>query len=118
MGTTPPNRPGRPEWSQPPHQQAPPPSSDPLGGLIPTKNPTALTAYYLGIFSLIPCIALILGPLAVVLGILGLKAHGKNPAVRGKGHAIAGIVIGGFTTVINLASIAYLLVLYAAGTPQ
>jgi hypothetical protein len=81
---------------------------DAVEALIPYRNPQALIAYYLGVFSLIPCVALALGPAALVLGILGLRYHKKHPTAGGIGHAIAGIVLGGLTT---LAHIVLLLVI-------
>src|SRR5262245_5710318 len=41
--------------------------------LIPWKNGRALAAYYTGVFGLIPGLGLILGPLALFLGVLGYK---------------------------------------------
>lgn len=61
--------------------------------LIPYKNPKALTAYYCGVFALIPCLGAILGPIALIFGILGLKAVRAHPRMHGTGHAIAGIVL-------------------------
>src|SRR4051812_47452857 len=40
-----------------------------MGGLIPYKNAKSLWAYYLGIFSLIPCFGIPIGIAAVTLGI-------------------------------------------------
>jgi hypothetical protein len=44
---------------------APPPPAQPHGSftdaLIPVKNPYALIAYYLAVFSIIPCIGIVLG---------------------------------------------------------
>ena len=62
--------------------------------LIPGKNPMAIVAYYLGIFSLIPCFGLVLGLPAIVCGILGLIHAGSRPDIEGQGHAIAGIAMG------------------------
>jgi hypothetical protein len=76
-------------------------SDEPISTLIPYKNPKALTAYYLGVFSLIPCVGLILGPLALVFGILGLNYVKDHPAAKGTGHAIAGVVLGSLTTLGN-----------------
>jgi hypothetical protein len=70
--------------------------------LIPYKNGRALAAYYCGVFSLIPCVGLILGPIAFIFGILGLRAARANPRVRGTGHAIAGIVLGGLVFVAHI----------------
>ncbi len=41
---------------------------------------------------------LFLGPAALVLGILGVRYVKANPTAKGTGHAIAGIVLGGLTT--------------------
>lgn len=69
---------------------------DATGGLIPYKNKCALIGYYLGVFSFfIPVIG---GIASVVLGIMGLMAKKKNPAVRGTAHAIIAIVLGIATT--------------------
>jgi hypothetical protein len=67
---------------------------DATGGLIPYKNGLALGSYYTGVFSLIPCVGLVLGPIAIVLGFLGLNYANKHPRARGKAHAIVGIVLG------------------------
>ncbi len=84
---------------------------DATGGVIPYKNPTALMAYYCGVFSLIPGLGLILGPLALVLGFLGFRAKSKNSKVKGTGHALAGVILGGIVTLGHLA----LIVLMVAG---
>lgn len=62
--------------------------------IIPYKNGTALGAYYCGVFGLIPIIGFLLGIVAIVLGILGLKKASKFPEAGGKGHAITGIILG------------------------
>ena len=69
-------------------------TGDATGGIIPYKNPHALIAYYSGVFSLIPCLGIILGPIAVGFGVSGLRARRRNPAVRGHVHAWAAIVLG------------------------
>lgn len=72
---------------------------DGLSALIPYKNAKALWAYYLGVFALIPCVGIPLGIAAVILGILGLKYANLHPEARGKGHAWAGIILGGLCTI-------------------
>src|SRR5262245_16423864 len=74
--------------------------------LIPYKNTAALTAYYLGVFSIV-C-GLILGLPALILGIIGLKHADRHPEARGKVHAWIGIVLGSLTTLISLAAIAFI----------
>jgi hypothetical protein len=61
---------------------------------IPYHNPKALAAYYCGFFALIPVIGFVLGPIAVWLGVLGVRYSSRNPAAKGMVHAITGIVLG------------------------
>jgi hypothetical protein len=87
-------------------------TEDTLGKVIPFKNPKALWAYYLGIFSFIPGLGILLGLTAMVLGIQGLLFANKNPGVRGHVHAWVGIALGGF---FGLGYLAVLIVLMGAG---
>ena len=109
MSQTPPN----PYQATPPHQQPqvqyPSNEGDNTGGLIPYKNPHALIAYYLGLFSLFPCFGLLLAIPAFILGIMGLQKVKKNPAIRGTVHAWIGIVMGGLMTVVWSAAIVFAL---------
>jgi hypothetical protein len=68
---------------------------------IPYRNPQGLLAYYCGVFALIPCAGLLLGPAALILGILGLRYGKRHPTARGAGHAIAGIVLGALAALGN-----------------
>lgn len=81
---------------------------DAVSTIIPYKNGMALTAYYLGVFGLVPCVGLLLGPLAMIFGLLGLRKAFQMPQAKGTGHAIAGIVLGVFDL---LAQVAYFFVL-------
>jgi DNA-directed RNA polymerase subunit RPC12/RpoP len=74
---------------------------DAVTTLIPYKNGKALAAYYVGVFSLIPCLGLILGPIALILGIMGLRFVAAHPKAKGTGHAWAGVVLGTLTTLGN-----------------
>ena len=67
-------------------------------------------AYYLGVFSLIPCAAIPLGIAAFVLGLKGLKFAKEHPESRGKAHAWAGIILGGLTFVANTVIIIIMIV--------
>ncbi len=78
--------------------------------IIPYKNAKALIAYYLGVFSLIPCVGLLLGPPALILGILGLGYVKQHPTAKGTGHAIAGIVLGAITTLGNWGGVLFVLI--------
>jgi hypothetical protein len=80
----------------PPTAAGPMPQQDDTGvsKVIPYKNGAALAGYYTSIAALIPLVGLIAGPIAVVLGIQGLKAVKSNPKVHGTVHAWVAIVLG------------------------
>lgn len=96
-------------WSQPPQPgQYIPPGQQPnsaIDEIIPVKNSKALFAYYCGIFALVPCFTPILGPAGLILGFQGLEAIKKNPNLPGKGHALAGIVLGGGMLALELVGL-------------
>jgi predicted Zn finger-like uncharacterized protein len=66
-----------------------------ISRVIPYKNTLALTAYYCAVFALIPCVGIILGHVALVLGVLGLKHVKAHPEAHGKVHAWIGVILGG-----------------------
>jgi hypothetical protein len=99
----------QPGW---PGQRDPDIRQDDGGGVnivIPYRNPAALIAYYCSVFSLVPCLALLLGPIALILGIVGLRVVSRNPSARGTVHAWIGIVLGFLTFAGNLAIVLFLL---------
>jgi hypothetical protein len=119
MNSPPPQNPFTPpQYPAPAPPQAPgagPPQPPPeiLGGLIP-RNRDALISYYCGIFALIPCVGIVLGAVAVVFGIMGLKAAAREPYRKGKVHAWVGIVCGGLFGFLYLAGCVLWLVALAA----
>lgn len=82
--------------------------------VIPSKNPAALIGYYLGIFSLIPCLGLILCIPAIICGFLGISKANAEPEAEGKGHAIAALVLG----LISLLLYGGLMALWIVGAVQ
>lgn len=95
--------------SQPPTEPNPYQSSaaaprteggDSTGGVIPYKNMHALVAYYLAVFSLIPCLGFFTGSIAFVLGIIGLQKRKANPVIKGTAHAWIGIILGGLCALL------------------
>ena len=90
-GPPPPSTPGYAPYQGPAVNEG-----DATGGVIPYKNPKALIAYYLGIFSGFPIIGIPLGIAAFVLGIMGLRDRKRNPVIKGSVHAGIGIGCGGF----------------------
>ena len=87
----PPAFPGRPTTTE-----------DLIVKLVPYKNPVALAAYYVGVFSIIPCVGIFLGIAAVGLGIGGLNYAKHHPESAGKVHAWVGIVLGGLFGLLYL----------------
>jgi len=85
---------------------------DGLGGLIPYKNGAALAAYYLGVFSLIPCFGILLGAAACIFGIIGLRRAQQQPDAKGKVHAWVGIVLG---LVCFLANVGVIIAMIGTG---
>ena len=68
---------------------------DATGGVIPYKNPMALTGYYLGFLSLLPLIGILFTIPAIILGFIGLSRYKKNPVIKGHVHAWIAIIFGG-----------------------
>jgi len=91
----------------------PPPPANTISTLIPYRNAPALIAYYLGVFSLIPCVGFFLGLAAVVLGIFGLKQASKHPEAKGKAHAWTGIILG---TLVLIGHIVLFVLFFAAAS--
>ena len=83
---------------------------DATGGIIPYKNPKALIAYYLGIFSGFPVIGFFLAIPALVLGIMGLRDRNRNPAIKGSIHAGIGIGCGAFFMLLWGAAIVFIII--------
>ncbi|MEK7449349.1 MAG: DUF4190 domain-containing protein [Planctomycetota bacterium] len=88
--------------------QTPPPDAGAL-----KSNGIALASMIVGIVSaIIGCfyIGVLIGPTAIVLGIIGLKRCKKDPTLPGKGMAIAGIICGIVGTLAGLGMIIFLIV--------
>ena len=64
---------------------------DGFSALIPRNNP-ALVAYYTGLFSIL--FGWVLGPTAIIAGIMGLRHSVRHPEAKGAVHAVVGIVCG------------------------
>lgn len=82
--------------------------------LLPTKNPPALWGYYLGVFSLIPCLGLVLGPAAAVCGWIGLRSARELPARIGRTHAWVALILGVATSLLNWGAALSILFIAAA----
>jgi hypothetical protein len=80
-----------------------------LASVIPDKNPRALAGYYCGFLALVPVVGIVLAPVAIVLGIMGLRHRLDHPEARGAAHAVIAIVCGALSLACNpvIAALAY-----------
>ncbi len=78
---------------------------DATAGIIPYKNPPALIAYYMGVFSVIPVVGFFLSIAAFILGIIGLKRKKKHPNAKGSVHAWIGIIAGAVLFIIHILAL-------------
>ena len=62
--------------------------------ILPSRNIPALTSWYLGVFGLIPVLGIPFALGAIVSGFIGLKVARRPDVQVGRGHAIAGIILG------------------------
>lgn len=88
-------------------------SASPLDAIVPT-NPLAAVACYAGILSVVCCIAgPLLGPLAIVLGVLGLKKWKVQESQYGQTtstiRAWIGIVTGIVGTLLGVVVVALMI---------
>jgi hypothetical protein len=76
-----------------------------FGSFTPWKNPAAVYSYGVALAALTPVLGLVLGPIAVGLGIVGLIRRRRRPEVQGANFAVAGIFLGSLNTVLNAAGV-------------
>lgn len=78
-------------------------ANDAASVIVPYKNAPALVGYYLGVFSLIPCIGGVLALIAIPCGIVGLRKARANPGAHGTGHALVAIILGSIVLLAHIA---------------
>jgi hypothetical protein len=71
-------------------------------------NRTAVIAYRCAAYGLLPGIGLLLGPLAILFGIVGYRRFKAAPASRGASHSVAAIVLGSMELLSNGAGFIFL----------
>ena len=93
--STPPTSPRTTPTTEPPvlHANAAR-TSNQMERIIPARNIPALTSWYLGVFGLIPILGIPLSLAAIASGIYGIKVASRPDIQVGRGHAIAGIMLG------------------------
>lgn len=79
-----------------------------FSGLIPRRNPHSLWSYYLGIFALFPFLGILMAITAIVLGCSALQRYKANPVIRGRTHAIVGIIGAVFSLLVHAVLIAWM----------
>jgi hypothetical protein len=103
-------------WSQvpAPGQYAGQPAQDgALASIIPTSNPPSLVSYYCGVFSLTVCPGFILGPIAIISGVKALNRIKAQPGLKGRGHALTGIITGSIGSLLGFALLILIVGLFA-----
>jgi hypothetical protein len=72
-------------------------------------EPEAARAYRWSIYSMIPLVGLLLGPLAMVLGLKTLRTGRKNPAFSGRPLCWAAVIIGLAVTLTQWGGLALMI---------
>jgi hypothetical protein len=78
--------------------------------VVPHKNLTAIRSYHVGVIGLIPGLGLVLGPVALALGVFGVRYGKANRAARESGHAAVGILLGALELLFNGAGLILMLI--------
>ena len=76
-----------------------------FGSFVPWKNPTAVYAYGVGLAALVPVLGVVLGPVAIALGLVGLVVVRRKPEVRGDQLRRRGVILGALSTLLNAAAV-------------
>jgi len=76
-----------------------------FGSFVPWKNPAAVYSYGVSMAALTPVLGLVLGPIAIILGVIGLVWYRRRPEVLGKNFALAGIIMGTLNALFNAAGV-------------
>src|SRR5947209_807389 len=81
-----------------------------FGSFTPWKNPAAVYAYAVALAGMTPILGLLLGPAAVVLGLIGRVRLRRNPEIKGQSFIRAGIVLGTLDFLVNVAGVTCILI--------
>ena len=90
-----------------PRRRKPDRSVAPVSSL-PVGNPPARVAYICAVVGLIPGLGLLLGPPALILGVIGRRRALRDELRRGLGHAYVSRIAGAVETACNAAGLACL----------
>src|SRR5262245_13581981 len=76
-----------------------------FGDITPWSNPAAVYGYRCAVVGLTPVVGLVTGPIAVVLGVMGIRKHWIDPANRGYAQSRAAVFLGLVEFVCNACGI-------------
>jgi hypothetical protein len=72
----------------------------------PRNSKLAVASFVTGLLSLVCCLMFILGIPSLVMGVISLRMIQRQPRrLKGKGFAIAGIILGGLSTLVTCYSL-------------
>jgi hypothetical protein len=77
----------------------------PFGVRAEGSNLSALRAYRLSLYGLIPVVGLVLGPTAVLLGAWAARRGRRDPTFTARGPAVAAVIIGTIDSLTNWAGV-------------
>jgi len=86
-----------------------------FGSFTPWKNPAAVYSYAVSLAGLTPVLGLVLGPAAIVLGLVGRARFRRNPEIRGLSFIRAGMVLGTLDFLFNVAGVTCILIGWLGG---
>jgi len=87
-----------------PQQAAPAPGiAAPTTGRTSGMSIASLVVSLAGLVGTVCCCAVVCGPLSIIFGAIGLSATSKDPLLKGRGMAIAGIFIGALSILATIA---------------
>lgn len=96
--------PGSPYPQQDPYQAYPSPYQPyPQAGYYPAapgNNNLSIASLVISLVGLLCSLGPVLGPLGAILGHVALGQHKRNPALPGRGMAVAGTIIGWVVTAL------------------
>lgn len=87
-----------------------PPEKELFAGLLASRNPRAFTSYKCALYGLIPLAGLVLGPIAIGLGIAGWRAANLDSKREGMAQSRAAIVLGTLETITNGVGVALIVI--------
>src|SRR5207245_8945408 len=79
-----------------------------FGSFTPWKNPPAVYAYAVALAGMTPVLGLVLGPAAVVLGLIGQARLRRDREIKGLSFISAGIILGTLEFVVTVAGVTFI----------